>query len=142
SIVQVENVFKSYNSRPNLEFKHALQWTAQRLKGGAGSLFSNPPIYVLKDVSFEMQPGDSLGVVGNNGAGKTTLCRLLASITLPTKGRVRVEGRVSSLIALGAGFHPELSGLENLSLNCALMGLSRRQTAARVEQIVEFAELG
>ncbi len=80
-------------------------------------------------------------MIGNNGAGKTTLFRLLSSISLPTRGRVRIEGRVSSLIALGAGFHPDLSGRENLYLNCALMGLSRRQTAGRIDQIVAFAEL-
>lgn len=141
-IVQAEHVFKSYNANPKLEMKHLLQWTGQRFSGRQRLSGASRYTYVLNDVSFEMEQCDSLGIIGNNGAGKTTLCRLLASISLPTKGRIRVEGRVSSLIALGAGFHPELSGLENVYLNCSIMGLSRKQTASRVEQIVQFAELG
>jgi lipopolysaccharide transport system ATP-binding protein len=141
-VIQVDHLYKSYSANPRLEMKHVLQWLGQRVGRGPDSHESARHTYVLKDVSFGMQLGDSLGVAGNNGAGKTTLCRLLASVTLPTRGRIRVEGRVSSLIALGAGFHSELSGLENVYLNCALMGLNRRQVATRVEQIVEFSELG
>jgi ABC-type polysaccharide/polyol phosphate transport system ATPase subunit len=81
-------------------------------------------------------------VVGSNGAGKTTLLRILAGVTLPTQGYVRIEGRVSSLIALGAGFHGELTGRENVFLYCALMGLAPRNIRQRVQDIVAFAEIG
>jgi ABC-type polysaccharide/polyol phosphate transport system ATPase subunit len=140
AVIEVEHVYKSYSLNPRLEMKHLVQ-RILRTEAESRSKAHARHVYVLQDVSFRMNAGDSLGVAGNNGAGKTTLCRLLASITLPTRGRIRVVGRVSSLIALGAGFHPELSGLENVRLNCALMGLSKKQTASRVEQIVEFSEL-
>jgi lipopolysaccharide transport system ATP-binding protein len=83
-----------------------------------------------------------VGLIGHNGAGKTTVLRLLARITRPTQGRVRTNGRVASLINLGAGFHPELSGRENIYLNGVILGLSRREVQARFDEIVEFADLG
>jgi lipopolysaccharide transport system ATP-binding protein len=95
----------------------------------------------LQDVSFSVKRGETLGIVGHNGAGKTTILRLLSRITRPSAGRVSVAGRVSSLIELGAGFHPELTGRENVFLNGQILGMSRRELAARYAEIVEFAEL-
>ncbi|MBI4495226.1 MAG: ABC transporter ATP-binding protein [Chloroflexi bacterium] len=98
-------------------------------------------LWALQDVSLEVRPGQSLGIIGHNGAGKTTLLKLLAGITLSTRGEVDVRGRVASLINLGAGFHRELTGRENIYLNGVLLGLSRREVRARFDRIVEFAEL-
>lgn len=98
--------------------------------------------YALRDLSLEVGAGEALGVIGHNGAGKTTLLRLLAGVTLPTSGSVRVTGRVAALIGLGIGFHPDLSGRENARLYCSLMQFNRREIPDRVDQILEFAEIG
>jgi ABC-type polysaccharide/polyol phosphate transport system ATPase subunit len=95
----------------------------------------------MKDVSFNVQAGDGLGVIGANGAGKTTLLKLISRVTWPTSGRVEVAGRVVSLIELGAGFHPELTGRENVYLGGGLFGLSRREIDRRFDDIVGFAEV-
>jgi lipopolysaccharide transport system ATP-binding protein len=99
-------------------------------------------LWALRDVSLCVGAGESVGLIGHNGAGKTTVLRLLAGITRPTRGQVSTEGRVASLINLGAGFHPELTGRENIYLNGVILGLSRRQVKQRFEEIVEFADLG
>lgn len=93
----------------------------------------------LKDVSFELARGESLGLIGPNGAGKSTLLNLATGLALPDSGSIQVSGRVAALLELGAGFHPDLTGAENLRINAALMGLSRRETAERFEDIVEFS---
>src|SRR5579859_4488664 len=98
-------------------------------------------LWALQNVSLELKRGESLGIVGRNGAGKTTTLRLLAGITRPTRGRVRTHGRVASLLNVGAGFHPELSGRENVLLNGVILGLSRDEVRQRYAEIVEFAGL-
>lgn len=95
----------------------------------------------LDDVSFTVKKGETLGVIGHNGSGKTTLLRLLAGITQPTSGSVRVDGRVSTLFELGTGFHSELSGRENIFLNGTILGLSRKEIQAKYDTIVAFSEL-
>jgi ABC-type polysaccharide/polyol phosphate transport system ATPase subunit len=100
---------------------------------------ARPRFEALKDVSFELAPGESLGVIGANGAGKSTLLNLGTGLAQPDSGRIEVNGRVGALLELGAGFHPDLTGAENLRINAALNGLSRRETAARFEEIVEFS---
>ncbi len=99
-------------------------------------------LWALKDVSFEVQPGEVVGVIGKNGAGKTTLLKILSRITDPSQGRARLNGRVGSLLEVGTGFHPELTGRENVFLNGAIMGLHRAEIKTKFEQIVEFAEVG
>jgi ABC-type polysaccharide/polyol phosphate transport system ATPase subunit len=101
-----------------------------------------PSLWALRELSLQVAQGESVGLIGHNGAGKTTVLRLLAGITRPTHGRVRTTGRVASLINLGAGFHPELTGRENIYLNGVILGLSRREVQARYAAIVEFADLG
>ena len=96
-------------------------------------------IWAVEDLDFEIERGAGLGIIGPNGAGKTTLLKLISRVTWPTSGRVRVAGRVVSLIELGAGFHPELTGLENIYLGGGLFGLSRSDIATKVDRIVEFA---
>ncbi|MBV9322233.1 MAG: ATP-binding cassette domain-containing protein [Chloroflexi bacterium] len=99
-------------------------------------------LWALRDIDLCVAPGESVGLIGHNGAGKTTLLRLLAGITRPTRGRVQTSGRVASLINLGAGFHPELTGRENIFLNGVILGLTRREVASRFDAIVDFADLG
>lgn len=96
----------------------------------------------LKNVNLRVEEGETLGVIGRNGAGKSTLLKVISRVLIPTDGRVRIRGRVSPLLELGAGFHPELTGLENIFLNGTLLGHSREEIEAHVEEIIEFAELG
>ena len=97
--------------------------------------------YALKDVSFQIGRGESVAIVGSNGAGKSTLLSLIAGISSPNEGRVHVEGKVAALLDLGSGFHPELTGRENIHLNGALLGLKRRQVIEKEESIIDFAGL-
>jgi lipopolysaccharide transport system ATP-binding protein len=96
----------------------------------------------LDDVSFTLQRGQSLGIIGENGAGKSTLLKIVAGVIAPTRGRVQVNGRVGALLELGSGFHPDYTGLANIELSAALLGLSPREIASKREEIVAFADIG
>jgi lipopolysaccharide transport system ATP-binding protein len=98
-------------------------------------------VWALRDVSFSVKGGDVVGVIGRNGAGKSTLLKILARITRPTEGRAVLRGRVGSLLEVGSGFHPELTGRENIYLNGAVLGMRRREVARRFDEIVAFSEL-
>jgi lipopolysaccharide transport system ATP-binding protein len=97
--------------------------------------------WALRDVSFDVQPGEVVGIIGGNGAGKSTLLKILSRITEPTEGRVEIRGRVGSLLEVGTGFHPELSGRENTFLNGAILGMHRHEIARKFDEIVAFAEV-
>ncbi len=97
------------------------------------------PFWALQDVSFSVGPGESIGIVGDNGSGKSTLLKILTRTMLPTSGRVAVRGKVSSLIELGAGFHPDFSGRENIVLNASILGIDRRTILKRMDEIIDFA---
>ena len=99
-------------------------------------------LWALQDVSLTIQPGEAVGIVGRNGAGKSTLLKVISRITEPTEGTVMIQGRVGSLLEVGTGFHPELTGRENVFLNGAIIGMSRKETARKFDEIVEFAEIG
>jgi lipopolysaccharide transport system ATP-binding protein len=98
-------------------------------------------IWVLRNVGLEVQSGDVVGIIGRNGAGKTTLLKILSRITAPTRGRVEVRGRLASLLEVGTGFHPELTGRENIFVNGAILGMSRQEIQRRFDEIVAFAEV-
>jgi len=97
--------------------------------------------WALKNVSFEVKQGEVLGIIGRNGAGKSTLLKILSRITDPTEGRVRLRGRVASLLEVGTGFHPELTGRENIYLHGAILGISRSEIRKKFDEIVAFAEV-
>lgn len=100
---------------------------------------SKKEFYALKDVSFEIEQGDRLGIIGNNGAGKSTLLKILSRISSPTSGEITVNGKVASLLEVGTGFHPELTGRENIYLNGAILGMKKDEITRNFDQIVEFA---
>src|ERR1700693_4275438 len=97
--------------------------------------------WALRNVSFEVREGEVVGIIGRNGAGKSTLLKILSRITEPTVGRIVLRGRVGSLLEVGTGFHPELTGRENIFLNGAILGMTRREIAEKFEEIVTFAEV-
>jgi len=127
--------------------RHAHRNQLRTLKSAllTGSLLSDlrpeDTFTALEDVSFDVRKGSTFGVIGENGSGKSTLLKLVAGITKPTRGSLAVDGRVSALIELGAGFHPEISGRENVAINGVMLGLTRREVDRRFDEIVEFAEM-
>ncbi|MBZ5611535.1 MAG: ABC transporter ATP-binding protein [Acidobacteriia bacterium] len=136
TVIEFDHVSKSFPriTGQQLLRTHILRWF------GPGERHHD--FFALKDVSFRMHEGESLAVVGRNGAGKSTLLSLAAGLATPSQGHVTRVGRINALLELGSGFHPDLTGAENLILNAALLGLSRRKTMERVERIVEFSGIG
>jgi ABC-2 type transport system ATP-binding protein len=129
-VADVSKKFRLYRERPS-SLKARLLHSRMRAED----------FWALRDVSFDIPEGSSLGLIGHNGSGKTTLLKIVAGILRPTSGLVRQRGRLAALLELGAGFHPELTGRENVYLNASFLGLSRRETDAAYEGIVAFAEL-
>ena len=146
SIIKVENLGKQYrigagkNSFTTL--RDALTQTVRApLKRLLGNGNNPTTIWALKDVSFEVWPGEVIGIIGRNGAGKSTLLKILSRITDPTSGRLELYGRTASLLEVGTGFHPELTGRENIYLNGAILGMSHSEIKRKFDEIVAFAEI-
>jgi lipopolysaccharide transport system ATP-binding protein len=141
--IQVENLSKLYKIG---HLRRRSDTLRDQLVAILRGLWQHKPtgedeIWALKDVSFEVQPGEVVGVIGRNGAGKSTLLKILARITEPTSGRAVINGRIGSLLEVGTGFHPELTGRENIYLNGAILGMRRQEINRRFDEIVAFSEI-
>src|SRR5215470_2507626 len=149
-IIRVENLSKQYrigaarapygSLRESLANAVSSRFSRVRARNN-GSTQHSDKIWALKDVSFEVMPGEVLGIIGRNGAGKSTLLKILSRITHPTRGRADLYGRVGSLLEVGTGFHPELTGRENIYLSGAILGMKKAEIDRRFDEIVAFAEV-
>ena len=147
-IVRIEGLSKQYQlgSRESAydtlreSVVEAMRAPFKRLPGRNGTR-NRETIWALKNLNFEVAPGEALGIIGRNGGGKSTLLKVLSRITQPTTGRVELFGRVASLLEVGTGFHPELTGRDNIYLNGAILGMKRAEIERKFDQIIEFAEL-
>ncbi|MEA2013059.1 MAG: ABC transporter ATP-binding protein [Verrucomicrobiota bacterium] len=142
TVIKVENLGKCYKlglTHDDL-FANKIVNGVKRIFGKAQSK-ENEDFWALKDVSFEVKQGDVVGIIGRNGAGKSTLLKILSRITKPTTGNIQIKGRVASLLEVGTGFHPELTGRENVFLNGAILGMKKAEIKKKFDEIVVFAEV-
>ncbi|MGZ0079390.1 ABC transporter ATP-binding protein [Methylomonas sp. YC3] len=151
--IKVENLGKKYTIKHENQTRYST--LRDQLSGSARSMVhrllhpfqaaqnnrETEQFWALKDINFEIQPGDRVGIIGRNGAGKSTLLKILSRITAPTTGKVTINGRVASLLEVGTGFHPELSGRENIFLNGAVLGMRKHEIQEKFDEIVDFAEV-
>jgi lipopolysaccharide transport system ATP-binding protein len=150
-IIEISGISKAYRIGAE-QVRHASFWEnllglvrrpLEQLKRLREDWDTDPQTFwALKDVSFEVQPGEVIGLIGRNGAGKSTLLKVLSRIVEPTRGRAVLRGRTASLLEVGTGFHPELTGRENIFLNGAILGMSRSEIARKFDAIVDFSEIG
>lgn len=145
--IRVEGLSKCYQLGP-IQNAEPYQRFSDLVVKAARSVFRRPraaankeDFWALKDLTFTIEPGEVVGIIGRNGAGKSTLLKLLSRITEPTKGRITLRGRIASLLEVGTGFHPELTGRENIFLNGAILGMKRSEIATKFDEIIAFAEV-
>ena len=136
SVIEVNQLWKKYR-RPHAKVSSLKEAVFALLRGQTGV----EEFHALKDISFSVEPGEAIGLVGPNGSGKSTLLGLIARVLQPTQGAIRVEGRICPLLELGTGFHPDLTGCENVFLNASILGLRHREVREKYDSIVAFAEL-
>lgn len=132
-VIKLDNVSKKFKRGHKLLLKEAFLDLFRSVK--------QEDFWAIRNVSFEIKKGESVGIIGLNGSGKSTLLKLISGVLVPTKGKITVEGKISPLIELGAGFHPELTGRENIYLNGTILGLSKREINRKFDKIVNFSEL-
>ena len=142
--IEIEQLSKKYliqnaHKVVNETLKDRLTEGVKRLFRREDKNSVNQDFWALKDLSFKVEQGDTLAIIGRNGAGKSTLLKIISRITPPTKGRIKINGRVASLLEVGTGFHPELTGRENIYLNGALLGMSRHEIKKKFDEIVDFS---
>jgi lipopolysaccharide transport system ATP-binding protein len=154
TVIRVENLGKKYliHHEQRERYVALRDVITNKVKSFSKRLFSLQPqasnlqpskeeFRALKDINFEVKQGERVGIIGRNGAGKTTLLKLLSRITEPTTGRIAITGRVASLLEVGTGFHPELTGRENIFLNGAILGMGKAEIKKKFDEIVDFAEI-
>ncbi len=155
TVIRVENLSKAYRLgviNHGMLYKDVQSWWA-RLRGKEDpnsvigmydkeQLDGDDRFWALRDVDFEVKRGDRVGIIGKNGAGKSTLLKILSRVTAPTKGNVRLKGRIASLLEVGTGFHPELTGRENVYLNGSILGMSKQEISRKFDEIVDFSGIG
>lgn len=133
--IKIDHVSKLFRRQKQRTLKEMIP----ALTGGTKNVVDS--FWALDDISLSIKQGETIGIIGPNGSGKSTLLKLIAGVSQPTKGHISVTGRIAPLIELGAGFHPELSGRENVYLNGVILGMTRKEVAAKFQEIVDFAEL-
>jgi ABC-type polysaccharide/polyol phosphate transport system ATPase subunit len=134
--ISVERLSKCYRVPDNRHFEHSSQ------RRPLSIISRRREFWALSDVSFDVRRGEALGIIGPNGSGKTTLLKLLSGITAPSAGKITLSRRLSALIEMGAGFHPDLTGRENIFLNGSILGMTHREISRKIPRIVEFSEIG
>jgi lipopolysaccharide transport system ATP-binding protein len=144
-IIKVEHLSKQYKIGVDRTYKTLQDSITTAIKSPL-SIFKhnnndNSTFWALKDVSFDIEEGEVVGIIGRNGAGKSTLLKILSRITEPTEGKITMHGRVASLLEVGTGFHPELTGRENVYLNGSILGMKKREIDTKFDEIVKFAEI-
>lgn len=150
TVIKFENVKKQYRlgtiGGGTLQGDLQSWWARKRgkddpnLKIGQKQYSTNETFYALNDINFEVYKGERLGIIGGNGAGKSTTLKLLSRVTAPTEGNIYIKGRISSMLEVGTGFHPELTGRENIYLNGAILGMSKAEVDSKMEDIIDFSE--
>jgi len=151
-IIEIDRVSKEYrlgetgspygNLRETLAYAFAKPWSALRGSSNGHSARKNNSFWALRDISFDVEKGETVAIIGSNGAGKSTLLKILSRITDPTEGTVKVRGRMASLLEVGTGFHPELTGRENIYLNGSILGMHKTEIDAKFDDIANFAGIG
>jgi lipopolysaccharide transport system ATP-binding protein len=142
-IVEINHISKCYQigalKEPYLSLRdEIMKWLPSKIRKARNA---QRKFWALDDVSFNIMEGDTVGIIGRNGAGKSTLLKILSQITPPTKGTITMRGRVASLLEVGTGFHPELTGRENIFLNGAILGMRRKEIKSKFDEIIAFAEV-
>jgi lipopolysaccharide transport system ATP-binding protein len=153
AVISVENLSKTYRLGQigTGTFTHDLNLWWAKMRGSPNPMLrigdkdhgnrDGEELWALKDISFKVEQGEVLGIIGRNGAGKSTLLKILSRVTAPTSGKVKVKGRIASLLEVGTGFHPDLTGCENIYLNGAILGMSKAEVTRKFAEIVDFAEV-